>query len=275
VDATLLLLLGLSLGGSVLLGGARRRAPRQTATLTIALTVAALEAARRGHAEIAPEHLVLAALFPIESASGKDVSKVRDAIEASLAEIPSQGGPIDPSHVRLSNALLGAIRRASFSALRDVRPLGLRVVLDEASASPHVGALVEAAFEAPDPVPPAPESARIMGTPYRAPSEDRAEVVLWNDDQSTMEAVMDVLRECFAKSEVEALHLMLTTHYVGRAIVGRYAWDEAMARAAQATLRARKRGMPLVVTFAAPGETPELRRAKFADRVRRFFAKSA
>jgi ATP-dependent Clp protease adaptor protein ClpS len=276
VDAAWLLLLGLSLGGSVLWHGARRRPPRQTPTLTIALTVAALEAARRGHARVAPEHLVLAALFPIEHAAGKDLGSVRDAVEARLAETPSDpSGPMDPRAVQLSQALLGAIRRASFGAMREARALGLRDVLDEASSDPSVGELVDAAFDAPDPIPSAPESARIMGTPYRAPSDDRAEIVLWNDDVSTMEGVMDVLRECFAKSEAEALHLMLTTHMVGRAVVGRYAWDEAKARVLRATERARKAGMPLIVTFAAPGAAPAIKKTRLSDRVRRFFAKSA
>ena len=48
----------------------------------------------------------------------------------------------------------------------------------------------------------------------------RYRVIFHNDDYTTMEYVVEVLRRFFHKSETEALHIMLTVHKKGRAIAG-------------------------------------------------------
>jgi ATP-dependent Clp protease adaptor protein ClpS len=165
-----------------------------------------------------------------------------------------------------------AVRAAACAATESMRPLSLDHVLEELAVGDGHIQIARAARE------PAPASSPLLrdGAPYRAPPpEQHASVVLWNDDVSTMEGVLEILRDCFAKAEPEALHLMLTTHYIGQAIVGRYGWDEANTRAARATARARKMGMPLRITvnsveqlFAAPPLT-------LAERLRRFLANVA
>jgi ATP-dependent Clp protease adaptor protein ClpS len=276
VDAAWLLLLGLSLGGSVLWSGARRRPPSQTPELTIALTVAALDAARRGHALVQPAHLVAAALVgraPAPPFTNAHLTSARDAVDRLLDGLPAADEPVEPHTVQLSPALMRAVRAAARTATATMHPLGLDHVLDELADDEGNLEIVRAAREpAPASVSPTRE-----GAPYRAPPpEQHAHVVLLNDDVSTMEGVLEILRECFAKAEPEALYLMLTTHYVGQATVARYGWDEANARAARATARARKMGMPLRVTVISSEElTTPPAPVTLAERVRRFFAKVA
>jgi ATP-dependent Clp protease adaptor protein ClpS len=268
------LLLGLSLGGSVLWSGARRRAPSQTPELTIALTVAALDAARRGHAVVQPEHLVAAALVgrahspPYRAAQ---LARARDAVDRLLDALPAAAGPVEPRTVQLASSLMRAIQAAARTASATASTLGLDDVLDELGADEAYAEIVSVGRA------PLPESVSTRdGAPYRAPPpEQHASVILWNDDVSTMEGVLEVLRECFAKAEPEALHLMLTTHYLGRSVVGRYGWDEASARAARATARARKMGMPLKISVTSSDPLSPPSKFSLAERVRRFFAKVA
>ena len=73
-------------------------------------------------------------------------------------------------------------------------------------------------------------------------------VVFHNDDYTTMEYVVEVLRRFFHKSETEALHIMLTVHKKGKAIVGLYPRDVAETKVAEVMRDARDRGHPLLVT---------------------------
>jgi ATP-dependent Clp protease adapter protein ClpS len=282
VDAAWLLLLGLSLGGSVLWSGARRRLPTQTPELTIALTVAALDAARRGHARVEPAHLVAAALVARAHSAFAPASASRErgageAVDRALDALPAAPEPIEPHLVQLGPALLHAVQRAGQVAMVEMTALGLDEVLDELAADDAYSELVRDVRASP---PPSSASAVSShgGAPYRAPPPEelaRCAVVLWNDDVSTMEGVLAVLRECFAKAEPEALHAMLTTHYVGHAVVGHYARDEAEARAAHATRRARELGMPLEITVALPDGALLDDKSTLTERVLRFLSRVA
>lgn len=74
-------------------------------------------------------------------------------------------------------------------------------------------------------------------------------VILWNDDFTTMDFVVKVLREVFLKSEQEAEHLMLRVHKEGQAVVGTYSYDLAVSRSELATGLARQAGFPLKITY--------------------------
>jgi ATP-dependent Clp protease adaptor protein ClpS len=76
----------------------------------------------------------------------------------------------------------------------------------------------------------------------------RYKVIFHNDDYTTMEYVVEVLRRFFHKSETEALHIMLTVHKKGKAIVGLYPRDVAETKVAEVMRDARDRGHPLLVT---------------------------
>ena len=76
----------------------------------------------------------------------------------------------------------------------------------------------------------------------------RYKVIFHNDDYTTMEFVVDVLRQFFHKTETEALHIMLTVHKKGSAVAGIYPRDVAETKVSEVTRHAREHGMPLLVT---------------------------
>jgi ATP-dependent Clp protease adaptor protein ClpS len=76
----------------------------------------------------------------------------------------------------------------------------------------------------------------------------RYQVVFHNDDYTTMEFVVLVLRQFFHKSETESIYIMLTVHKKGRGIAGVYTRDVAETKAKEVTDFARENGMPLLVT---------------------------
>jgi ATP-dependent Clp protease adaptor protein ClpS len=76
----------------------------------------------------------------------------------------------------------------------------------------------------------------------------RYQVLFHNDDYTTMEYVVEVLRRFFHKTETEALHIMLTVHKKGKAIAGVYPRDVAETKVAEVMQDARDNGHPLLLT---------------------------
>jgi ATP-dependent Clp protease adaptor protein ClpS len=76
----------------------------------------------------------------------------------------------------------------------------------------------------------------------------RYKVILHNDDYTTMEFVVDVLRQFFHKNESEAVHIMLTVHKKGKGTAGVYTRDVAETKVVEVTEHARHHGMPLLLT---------------------------
>ena len=70
-------------------------------------------------------------------------------------------------------------------------------------------------------------------------------VVLLNDDYTTMEFVMEVLRTVFDKSPAEAYQIMMHVHTNGRGIAGVYPWEVADTKASTVIDMARGSGFPL------------------------------
>jgi len=70
-------------------------------------------------------------------------------------------------------------------------------------------------------------------------------VVLYNDDYTTMEFVIDVLQRFFAINNERAQQLMLQIHNNGSAICGVYTRDVAETKVAQVTEYAQQNGHPL------------------------------
>ncbi len=74
------------------------------------------------------------------------------------------------------------------------------------------------------------------------------QVVMHNDDFTTMDFVVDVLKTIFGKEQSEALALMLAIHHSGKAVVGVYSYDIAASKAEKTMQLARDKGYPLRCT---------------------------
>ena len=76
----------------------------------------------------------------------------------------------------------------------------------------------------------------------------RYKVTIYNDDFTTMEFVVKVLRVVFFKSQADAEALMLQVHHSDKAVVGIYSYDIATSKVRKATNMAREAGFPLRLT---------------------------
>ena len=81
----------------------------------------------------------------------------------------------------------------------------------------------------------------------------RYQVVLHNDDYTTMEFVVHILEKFFHKSETEATQIMLHVHHKGYGIVGTFTRDEAETKASQVMDYAKQHGHPLKCTAEPEG----------------------
>jgi ATP-dependent Clp protease adaptor protein ClpS len=70
-------------------------------------------------------------------------------------------------------------------------------------------------------------------------------VLMHNDDYTTMEFVVEVLRDIFRKPSTEAEKIMLTIHFQGVGYCGVFPYAIAESKVDQARLKARKAGFPL------------------------------
>lgn len=78
---------------------------------------------------------------------------------------------------------------------------------------------------------------------------ERYDVIVHNDDFTTMEFVVKMLRQVFFLPEDDAFDIMLKVHNTGKATVGSYILDIARSKAQAATRMARAEGFPLKVTI--------------------------
>lgn len=73
-------------------------------------------------------------------------------------------------------------------------------------------------------------------------------VVMYNDDFTTMEFVVYILVNIFNKNNQEAVSLMLTVHKSGKAVVGTYSYDIARTKVDKAMKLAKEGGYPFKIT---------------------------
>jgi ATP-dependent Clp protease adaptor protein ClpS len=71
------------------------------------------------------------------------------------------------------------------------------------------------------------------------------QVILLNDDYSTMDFVVHVLEVFFHKSQEEATRIMLNVHQEGRGACGLFPYDVAATKVVQVNDYAHKNEMPL------------------------------
>ena len=70
-------------------------------------------------------------------------------------------------------------------------------------------------------------------------------VLLHNDDYTTMEFVVEILRKVFHKSPVEATRIMLHVHTRGMGVCGLYTAEVAETKVELVLHMAKKSGFPL------------------------------
>ena len=74
-------------------------------------------------------------------------------------------------------------------------------------------------------------------------------VLLHNDDYTTMEFVVAVLREVFRKPEVEAIAIMLSVHKTGVGVAGVYTHEIAETKVSTTERLARESEFPLKLSI--------------------------
>ena len=244
----------------------RFRDPRpalQRATFDV-LVVAILEAQRRGRGPVAAAHFALALLGDPTVAQllvDRKVSThaLADDLERLLSAVPSAreakddgaatiaalfeharggGAPIDPAQ------LLGALLRPEHQAIRAAFARHGVTADDWSEALLHRESTTYSPSSGGDP----------DAGPYRSVPSKNVDVVLWNDDQTTMEFVVELLRGTFGVVEPEASMMMVTTHRDGCVVIGTYARAEAERLVDSALRAAKDRGFPLRVTVETPAE---------------------
>ena len=80
-------------------------------------------------------------------------------------------------------------------------------------------------------------------TIYKEPR--RYKVIIHNDDFTTMDFVVKVLRDIFFMNEQDAETLMMQVHNTGQAVVGIYSYDIAQTKSQKAIKMACENGFPL------------------------------
>ncbi len=75
------------------------------------------------------------------------------------------------------------------------------------------------------------------------------QVVLLNDDYTTMDFVLHVLETVFQKSPAEGYRVMMHVHLNGRGVAGIYPWEVAETKADKVASMASEAGFPLRATI--------------------------
>jgi ATP-dependent Clp protease adaptor protein ClpS len=90
------------------------------------------------------------------------------------------------------------------------------------------------------------EEVDVMTAPPQLKKPPFYAVVLFNDDYTPMEFVIEILQQYFALDLDRATEVMLTVHYRGKGVAGVYPRDIAETKAQQVNTLARSRGHPLL-----------------------------
>ena len=75
---------------------------------------------------------------------------------------------------------------------------------------------------------------------------NRFDVLLLNDDYTSMDCVVEVLRKFFYKEFLAAEAIMLKIHIDGEAVCGTYSYDVAQTKVSQVIEYSRKNDQPLM-----------------------------
>lgn len=79
----------------------------------------------------------------------------------------------------------------------------------------------------------------------------RYKILLHNDDYTSMEFVIHILKNIFGKNHQEAQDIMLKVHNEGMALCGIYTFEIAESKAQEVKILAKKEEYPLLCTMEA------------------------
>lgn len=242
----------------VVLSKVQVRLANRADTLLI-VGVAAMEAGERGHHVFTAKHVALALL------SDREVVELLEqhgtCIEALYADLEGLLPPRGDSPVTLkpgshSQSIVSLLKATSARRFRP-RPSHL---LAELLGPEHLEireVFGKHGIDAPRwPERPPQQKGTPGGSPagqsgpYRLPpkSTATAEVLLWNDNKTSMAFVVETLCTVFGMARYRALGVMLAVHRSGVAIAGTYDREQADILSEAAMRLAKERGFPLRVT---------------------------
>jgi len=89
------------------------------------------------------------------------------------------------------------------------------------------------------------EGVVVQESRHKATDPPRYAVILHNDDYTSMEFVVEVLKRYFHKKEEEAVQIMLQVHQQGKGVAGVYHHEIAETKVVQVHEYARSKGFPL------------------------------
>lgn len=79
------------------------------------------------------------------------------------------------------------------------------------------------------------------------------EILLLNDDYTTMDFVIEILQKFFNKLDEDAVQIMLKVHTEGEGVCGIYSFDIAQTKVSQVIDYARKNEQPLMCVLREIG----------------------
>lgn len=85
----------------------------------------------------------------------------------------------------------------------------------------------------------------------RLKKPEKYKVVMYNDDFTPMDVVVEILIDVFHKSYDDAVGIMMAVHKGNKAVVGMYSYDIAKTKALRAVKIARQLGYPFRVEVEA------------------------
>ena len=85
---------------------------------------------------------------------------------------------------------------------------------------------------------------KTLGKELKTPS--RFDVLLLNDDYTSMDFVVEILKKFFQKEFLVAEAIMLKIHIDGEAVCGTYSYDVAQTKVSQVIEYSRKNDQPLM-----------------------------
>jgi ATP-dependent Clp protease adapter protein ClpS len=236
--------------------------------LEIGLHNAFIAARKARSVFMSTKHLLLAVLEPNSSASnalhacGVTLDPLREELSRLVANEPqpmSPGRELDTQPtIAFQRVLQQAILSVQASKKNQVTSADvLLALLEDEDVTEILARRGVTSLALKNQMPPMNESPQIevelpeLAQPELESAED-LQIVLFNDDHTPMQFVVDVLQLFFSMSKEDATELMLEVHRDGKAVCGLYAKQDAIDIVKQVRTHARQHKHPFRCGLAVP-----------------------